>query len=160
MNPAHLHLLLNHVAILGSLFSLLIFISGRLMSENVLVRTALIGFVFSALISIPVFLTGEPAEELVEDLPGITHEIIHSHEEAAEFSIWMIEILGLISLLSFFTADRFKRFLNLLILLFGFISVVSLVYTGMEGGKIRHSEIRSDAPYTPLMNEEEHHKDK
>jgi len=159
MNPAHLHLLLNHVAILGSLFSLLIFISGRLMSENVLVRTALIGFVFSALISIPVFLTGEPAEELVEDLPGITHEIIHSHEEAAEFSIWMIEILGVISLISFFISDKFKRFIYLLILLFGFISVASLVYTGMEGGKIRHSEIRSDAPDKPLMNEEEHHKD-
>jgi len=157
MNPVHIHLLLNHVAILGAIFSLLLFISGRIMSENILVRTALIGFVFSALIAIPVFLTGEPAEEAVEELPGVTHEIIHSHEEAAEFSIWMIELLGLISLLWFFVSERLRNLLNLFILLFGFISVISLAYTGLEGGKIRHSEIRDNTIASPVLEEDDDH---
>ncbi|MFN8273402.1 MAG: hypothetical protein U0X58_00815 [Flavobacteriaceae bacterium] len=28
--------------------------------------------------------TGEGAEEMVEDMPGVGHAIIHEHEEAAE----------------------------------------------------------------------------
>ena len=144
MNPVHFHLLFNHVSILSAVFSVLIFAAGLLMSERVLVRTAMIGFIFSALISIPVFLTGESAEDAVEDLPGVTHAIVHSHEEAAEFSIWMIEILGLISLVSLFAAEKFRRILTTLLVIFAIVATTTLIYTGMEGGKIRHSEIRGD----------------
>ncbi len=151
MDPVHFHLLFNHVAILSAVFSVLIFAAGLLFSERVLVRTALFGFIFSALISIPVFLTGEPAEEIVEDMPGITHEIIHSHEEAAEFSIWMIEILGLISLVALFAAEKFQRVLTTLIVIFAIVATSTLIYTGMEGGKIRHSEIRGDAPVSVVI---------
>ncbi len=54
MNPVHFHLLFNHVAILSAVFSILIFSAGLIMSDRVLVRTAMIGFIFSALITIPV----------------------------------------------------------------------------------------------------------
>lgn len=158
MDPVHFHLLFNHVAILSAVFSVVIFAAGLLFSERVLVRTALFGFIFSALISIPVFLTGEPAEETIEDMPGISHEIIHSHEEAAEFSIWMIEILGLISLVALFAAEKFQRALTTLIIIFAIVATSTLIYTGMEGGKIRHSEIRGDAsvPVSVSPDDDEH----
>jgi hypothetical protein len=129
------------------------------MSQKILLKTALIGFVFSALVAIPVFLTGEPAEEVVENIPGITHEIIHEHEEAAEFSIWMIEILGLISLVSLFAADKYARILRMMIYIFGIISVVTLVYTAMEGGKIRHEELRSNSASLPAHHNSESDED-
>ena len=157
MNPVHFHLLFNHVAILSAVFSILIFSAGLIMSDRVLVRTAMIGFIFSALITIPVFLTGESAEDAVEDLPGVTHAIVHSHEEAAEFSIWMIEILGLISLVSLFAAEKFRRILTTLLVIFAIVATTTLIYTGMEGGKIRHSEIRGDgtaAEPAPIGHEE------
>ena len=40
-------------------------------------------FVLMALLTIPVYLTGEGAEEIVEHLPGVPHELIEEHEESA-----------------------------------------------------------------------------
>lgn len=71
MNTTHIHLLLNHVAILGALFSVILLLAGMFIKSDILKKTALLGFVLAALASIPVFLTGEPAEESVEHLPGI-----------------------------------------------------------------------------------------
>lgn len=160
MSPVHIHLLLNHVVILGTIFSLLVLAVGYLLPERVLVRTAMIGFVISALVAIPVFLTGEPAEEAIEDLPGITQELIESHEESAEFSIWMIEILGLISLVSLFAPAKFQNSLRILLVVFAIIASGTLINTGLEGGKIRHSELRgaTNSPAGDSQNLEEEDK--
>ena len=159
MDQVHIHLLLNHVAILGVIFSFVLLIFGVFKSERILFKSALIGFVFSALVAIPVFLTGEGAEETVEDMPGITHEIIDEHEESAEFAIWMVEILGLISLVTLFAADKYRRPLTSLVIIFAIISTGTLVYYGMEGGKIRHSELRdsSAAPVKVTDDESDEH---
>lgn len=158
MSPVYFHLLLNHVAILGVVFSFVILAVGSLISQRILIRTALIGFVFSALIAIPVFLTGEPAEEAVEDFPGITRELIHSHEDAADFSIWIVEILGLLSLVTLFAAERYQRTLMTILMIFAFLSAVSLTYTGLQGGQIRHSEIRDNSSNDPIfpMEDDDH----
>lgn len=152
MDPVHVHLLLNHVAILAAVFSLVIYFAGIFISQRILVRTALIGFVFSALVAIPVFLTGEPAEELVENLPGISQDVIHEHEEAAEYSIWMIQFLGIISLFAFFLFDKYERFFKWLIIVIGILATIALAKTGYEGGKIRHTEIHGSIP-TPAIEQ-------
>ncbi len=144
MSPVHLHLLLNHVAVLAAIFSMIILLVGLNLSERVLIRTAMIGFLFSALVCIPVFLTGEPSEEVVEEIPGISRSTIKSHEEAAEVSIWIIGMLGLVSLVSLFAAERFQRFLATVLVVLGVFAVGALAYTALEGGKIRHSEVRDN----------------
>jgi hypothetical protein len=40
-------------------------------------------FIIVALLAIPAYLTGEPTEELVENLPGVSKSSIEQHEEAA-----------------------------------------------------------------------------
>ena len=58
MNQAHLHLLLNHLPILGALFGLLILAGGFLLKYDTVKRTALGLFVLSAILAIPAYLTG------------------------------------------------------------------------------------------------------
>ncbi len=157
MNPVHVHLILNHVAILSGLFSLIIFFAGLYFTEKVLLRTAMIGFVFSALITIPVFLTGEPAEEVVEELPGISHAVIESHEDAAAFSIWVVQLLGLVSLFGLFAPSTYDRTIKYMISGFGIVSVVSMIYTGLEGGKIRHTEIQGQSQGAVIQPVESDH---
>ena len=135
MNTTHIHLLLNHVAILGALFSVILLLAGMFIKSDILKKTALLGFVLAALASIPVFLTGEPAEESVEHLPGIVEATIHEHEESAEFSIWAIEALGAFSLLGFIMMFRGSSIKS------GFMGLVLISYTGYLGGKIRHTEL-------------------
>jgi hypothetical protein len=38
------------------------------------------GFVLTALLALPVYFTGEPAEKVVERLPGVTEPLIEEHE--------------------------------------------------------------------------------
>jgi hypothetical protein len=41
-------------------------------------------FVLGAVVALPVYLTGEPAEEVVEHLPGVAESFIESHEEMTQ----------------------------------------------------------------------------
>ena len=149
MIQTHIHLLLNHVAILGAIFSFILLLAGSVFGQVVLRKSALFGLVFSAIVAVPVFLTGEPAEEAVEHLPGVTESAIHEHEEAGEAAIWVIGVTGIVSAITLFLgigpAGKGRRLLVLVYLL-AVMSSVSLARTGWLGGKIRHSEISSAAP--------------
>lgn len=144
MNQTHIHLLLNHVSILAAVFSVGILIVAYLRDIDVLKKTAMIGFVLAALVAIPVFLTGEPAEDSVEKLPGVLKSAIDEHEESAELSIWLIGVLGVMSLAGLVLGNRIqysKKYFLTLLLFFSFVAAGSISYTGYLGGKIRHSEI-------------------
>ena len=55
-------------------------------------------FVLAALFTIPVYLTGEGAEEIVETYEESSHDVIHEHEETAEKVIWGMGLLGVLAL--------------------------------------------------------------
>jgi hypothetical protein len=85
MNQAHLHLMTNHVPILGSLCGLLVLGFSFFMRAAQAVRTAAyLLFVFSAIGAIVANWTGEGAEKVVEDLPGWSHSVLEEHEEAGK----------------------------------------------------------------------------
>lgn len=145
MSAQHLHLLLTHVPVMAVLFSLPLIAFGIWRRNNTLIRTALVGFVLAALVTIPVFLTGEGAEEAVEHLPGVTEFYIEQHEESAERTLWLVEALGLGSLVLLVFSIRGKE-LQLSVtgglLLLGILTAVSIGQTANLGGQVRHTEIR------------------
>ncbi|RSK47133.1 hypothetical protein [Hymenobacter rigui] len=141
MNEAHLHLLLNHTPILGSLFGLLLLAAGLFKVNQTLTQTGLVTLLVAALLCLPTQLTGEGAEEVVERIPGITHQLIHAHEEAAELGFWAIELTGVVALLGLLVKSRARTF-TLLALLGAVLSFGLLARAGNLGGQIRHSEIR------------------
>src|SRR5512145_2100282 len=98
MNWAHLHLILNHVPVLGTLFGLLLLAWGILRRNDSLQRAALLTFTLVALVAIPAYLTGKPAEEAVEHLIGTAESAIEPHEDAALVSFLAMEVLGALAL--------------------------------------------------------------
>lgn len=164
MNQAHLHLLFNHAPIIGALIGMLTLTSGYLFKNNYIKRTALGIFVFSAVAAIPAFLTGEGAEDAVENLPGVTKDLIEKHEEMGEIFIWLIAALGVLSLLTFFTdlaKNSFSKILYIVTLLLSLATTIVAQQIGTSGGEIRHTEIRAGAPM-PVNTDggEENEKDK
>jgi hypothetical protein len=148
MNLTHLHLMMSHAAIMAALFSAILFLFGFFRKNESIKRVALVGFVFAAISAIPVFLAGETAEELVEDLPGVLEAAIDTHSDFATFSLWMIEIAGIAALASlllknvaFFKNSTFA----LTMVVISFVSAGAISYTGYLGGQIRHTEISSNA---------------
>jgi|SRR6476661_486669 len=148
MNQAHIHLLFNHAPILASLFGAVLLLIAVLRNNAVLLRTGLITLLTAALLAIPTQLTGEGAEEIVEDRPGVTHHLIHEHEEAAEVAFIVIEVTGALALLSLLMLGRQHSrasLLSRLTLAGALVSFGLLARAGNLGGQIMHPEARSGA---------------
>jgi hypothetical protein len=63
MNGAQLHLMLNHLPVMGALFSLLLLGWSLTRRSTEIQKLALGGALLAGLSSVPAYLTGEPAEE-------------------------------------------------------------------------------------------------
>uniref|UniRef100_UPI0040494868 hypothetical protein n=1 Tax=Flavobacterium sp. TaxID=239 RepID=UPI0040494868 len=148
MNDAHLHLIVNHFPIVGTLFGLGILLTGILLKNEVIKRVAYVIFVVCALFGFASMFTGEGAEEIVEELPNASHELIHEHEEAAERFILFLYATGFLSLLGLFTSIKKHKFASLaaiITLVIASISVFLSREVGTTGGEIQHTEIRTDS---------------
>ncbi|HBK82435.1 MAG TPA: hypothetical protein DDZ41_02375 [Flavobacterium sp.] len=95
-------------------------------------------------------ITGEGAEEIVEEL-GISHSIIHEHEEFAETFIKVLYALGIFSILGlYFQIKKHSKtsLASYIVLLTSVVSVILSTLVGTSGGEIRHTEIRKNASQT------------
>lgn len=145
MNPVHLHLLLNHVPILGTLFGLILLATGLFFRNKTLRSSGMITFVVVALLAIPAYISGGEAEEVVEDIPGTSEIFLEEHEELAEGAVWLVYGVGAISLISLllmsFLGEKTTQILNSITLTASLVSFGFMVAVGYYGGKIRHSEL-------------------
>lgn len=157
MNYAHLHLILNHLPVIGSGFVFVLLLVAVFRKSEELKRVALGFLILVALTSIPVYLTGEPAEEVVEHLAGISEAALERHEEAAQFSFSALLGLGVLALVTLVVAKRRGETSPLLLKLTLLISVIVMALLGWTanlGGEIRHSEIRGDSTIQVIDAEE------
>lgn len=145
MNQAHIHLLLNHLPVVGTLFSVLL-VAVAMVRKNDELRKVSLGFVvLVALAAVPTYLTGEPAEKIVEHLPGVSDALIESHEDSALFSLVAVEVAGMASLTGLFIFRR-RSLPNAMVataLAITLIAAGLMGWTANLGGQIRHTEIRS-----------------
>lgn len=159
MTWAHLHLALNHVPVIGLPIALLLLAWALYRRSPELTRTSFGLLVLLGIVTIIVQLTGEPAEDLVEGLPGVTESLIERHEEAALIGTVGMTILGLLAVFGLwrFRAGRtLSRWYPTVMLVAGVLLAGYLGWVANLGGQIRHSEIRSVGQVTaPLPDEKE-----
>jgi uncharacterized membrane protein len=156
MSIVHLHLLLNHIPVVGALFAVLLFGAALFLRETVSTKFALAFTAAIAAVAVAVYLTGGPAGEAVEKLAGVTERGIEQHEEAAELATVAFSILGGLSLIALivFRATRAPRWIAFAGLV-GSLAISGLMgWTANLGGRIRHSEIQSPSNQ-PAGNEVE-----
>jgi putative effector of murein hydrolase LrgA (UPF0299 family) len=152
MNWAHVHLMLGHLPVVGTIFGVLLLLFALLIKSEELKRVSLGIFVLTALLALPVYFTGEPAENLVEHLPGVTEPLIDEHEDAALFALLMAGGAGVVALAGLILFRRAERLPGWIV---GAVLVLSLATSGLmgwtanRGGRIRHTEIRADFKAPP-----------
>ena len=140
--------MLNHLPVVGLLFALSLLAWGMLSKANPLVKAGFVALLAVALLAIPAYLTGEPAEDVAESLPGVTHSIIEKHEEAAETAFAATLAAGAAALAAL-VIDRFKpsaRWTTWPVLAIALLAAGMMAWTANLGGMIRHTEIRNGAP--------------
>ncbi len=149
MNAAHLHLIINHFPVVGTFMAFLVLLLGWLGKKPAVQKTALILFIFVGLISIPVYVSGNGAEDIVEKFPGISRQAIHQHEESATVTLIFVECLAVASLLGFTLFGRRENLPGGFLLTVIILTIVAGVLTANTsnlGGKIRHSQELGGSP--------------
>jgi uncharacterized membrane protein len=148
MNLAHLHLLLNHFPIIGTIIALGLFIASFIGKNDDLKRSSLIVFVAMALITLPTFFSGIGAQRTIRKDNAVAAAIVDRHEGAAILSLFFILVTGTLALIELWRRRRIateKPWSGTLlaILIFSLITCGLMARVGTTGGDIRHPEIWS-----------------
>ncbi|MCC7301833.1 MAG: hypothetical protein IT233_04235 [Bacteroidia bacterium] len=157
MDQTHIHLLITHLPIFGSILGALVLAHGLWTKSNPTIIAAYNLFIISAIGAGIAYLTGEGAEEAVEKIQGVAENMIEQHEDFALFAIVSLIILGAASIGGLLLTIKKSRLTNTIAIVILFISLISfglVARTGYLGGQIRHTEINSTATTTQGQNEE------
>lgn len=145
MNWVHLHLALNHIPVLGTLFVGLLLVTAIIKRNPELVRLSLTWFVTLTLVSIPIKFTGDFAHQATIDSEWLRSEMVANHEQAADQATGAIFLLGLFAAYGRFQG-RAKRpipiWLTAVITILTLATFALMARTANLGGQLRHEEIR------------------
>ena len=139
-----LHLMLNHMPVVGFILLTPILILVALRGDSRLRKLTLMGAFAISLLALPAYWTGEPAEDGIEHLPGVSKNLIHEHEEAAEKALILSLLTGALALGGIYIGRGSESKLKLatnVVLAGAVLTSLAMAKAGHDGGKIRHPEI-------------------
>lgn len=154
MNYPHLHLMLNHLPVLGSVFALALVAWALLRGSRELLRVALVATLVAGVSVVPAYQTGEEAHEQVEDAPGFDHDATEEHEEAAELGRVVLLLTGGLALLGLWLGrgERAVPGWAKGAVLAGLVaSSAVMARTAWIGGEIRHPEVQGPLTSPPVL---------
>jgi len=150
MNSAHLHLMLTHVPVFGTLFGLALLLLGMARKSEDVKRLSLLVFMITGILALPTYLTGAPAENQLRNLfPTTPLETAEQHEEVAILALVAVLFVGMLALAGSVIFQKGKLlpgWFTKLVLVLAIISTAALAWTANLGGKVRHTEIRHQEP--------------
>jgi hypothetical protein len=145
MNPVHIHLVLSHAPTVTIVIGCGLIVLGALWNSQDLKRAALGVFLLGTLLVVPLYLTGDPAQDAVKGLPGISDRILDQHQAIAAIALAGSVFLGILAAAGLFLFRRGKvisRWFAWMMLTVSLAIGGLLGWTAYLGGQIRHSEIR------------------
>jgi len=146
MNAAHLHLISTHLAVVGTGFGFCLLLWSLARRSDELIDISLGVFVIAALLTIPAYLSGPPAEALIKGTPGVVGELIEQHAELALVALVGVGVLGLTSLaglIAWRSPRVYRRWFVALVVVLALAVGGLMGWTANLGSKVRHSEIRA-----------------
>ena len=123
MDPAHVHLFLNHVPLVGGIGALLLLAWGLLWRSIGVTRAALVAIVVVALLAIPAFVTGKTGDKAADDaaLAGV-------------IAIQATAAVALASLFAWRSTQRYPAFGAAAVLVVGIAASILIVRAASLGG--------------------------
>ena len=148
MNMAHVHIVLNHVPSLGSIAGLFLLAVAILTKHDGLKKFSLGVLVLVAIATLPTYISGNGARQLISKHPNLPVGIIEVHQNAAMLTLVAMTIAGAFAWFGLWEIRRFSRAGSLTTmgtLLTSTVATGLILFTGSLGGKISHAEIRETA---------------
>ncbi len=145
----HLHLMFNHVPVLGTFFVAIVLGWGLVRRSRQITSLGLILAVLLSLATIPVYLTGEPTRDQQEHAAWFVKQRVREHEEKAETAFIALLATGAVALAAVWLrrGGRPGNAVVTGVTLVGVLVAAGLfAIAALEGGQIRHEELRSGVP--------------
>jgi hypothetical protein len=139
MDQTHIHLLITHLPIYGSILGGLVLLHGIGVRSNQTKIAAYYIFILSSIGAGIAYLTGEGAEETVENIQGVVEQTIKQHEEFALYAFISLIVLGVGSILGLYITYKnspLTRTIAFLILCISFLSFGLVARTGFWVDKL------------------------
>jgi uncharacterized membrane protein len=149
MDQVHIHLLITHLPIFGSILGGFVLAHGIWSKSDQTKIAAYNVLIISSVGAVIAYLTGEGAEEAVEDIQGVAKNMIDQHEDFAMFALVGLIAVGVISIVGLILTIKKSSFANTIAILTLVVSLISfglVARTGYLGGQIRHTEIGTASP--------------
>lgn len=147
MNLAHVHIILNHIPSLGCIAALVLLAAAMYTRNEGLKKFSFIALVMLALTLLPTYITGVEAQLKVRNVPTISKAMIQVHQNAAMVTLVLMTITGTFAWFGLWEMRRFSRASSITsigTLLSAATTVVMILSTASLGGKISHTEVRSE----------------
>lgn len=153
--PAHLHLALNHVPIIGLAVASLPVLIGILFHSRGALASGLLAVLLCAGTTPAIMETGEGAREAFVDgaaqppLDEAGNAAFHQHAGRARIAAPFVYAAGLLALVALIALIRFPRqaaWVGWGVLAGCLFSIALSVWTAEAGGRIRHTEFRTPSP--------------
>src|SRR5712691_576469 len=141
---AHVHLLLNHIPTIGTIFGVGLLLLALLRLNDHLKKVGLEVLFLIALAALPVYVSGQAAAEALKNQPGVSAAAIAAHNDVALLSFILMEITGVIAWLALWQFRRIGRPTTAMMAAVLLMSIVTLAVVARAanfGGAIRHPEI-------------------
>ncbi len=143
ITPAHWHVIINHLPLVGVPVAAMLLIWGLLRHEEAVIRVALLAAILGALSAWLTDYTGDGAKHDIRGEPWATRTVISQHEEAGDNAMIISLVAGAAALGTLVMARKGRPVppwaavgvVVLLLAASGF-----LAWAGWQGGKIRHTE--------------------
>lgn len=149
MSSAYLHILLNHIPVIGTAIAAFVMFYGFFKRSDEIKKLALIIQILVAATSIVVHTTGDRAKGSVVSIEGVNSDYIDPHEEFADIAIIVSNVVGLLALVTLFVFRKPKHLpMWAAIIMFVLILAVNgmMAWTAHLGGMINHTEIMGISP--------------
>lgn len=148
MDWVYFHLIINHFPIVGVIIGTVLLAVGMIFKSQGIKISGLGTIVFASVVAIVAYMSGDPASNIMMDLPGVAKSLIRRHENIATVGMYLIVPAGLTaasSLYGIWKKDKSVKFLIIITLIFSVISSGMMLYIARTGGQIRHTELWNDA---------------
>ncbi|MDQ3024315.1 MAG: hypothetical protein M3R04_08050 [bacterium] len=146
-NDAHWHIVINHLPVVGYLGALIIAVFGLFIKDRMLHLIAWAFTVASSITAVLTYLSGEPAENMLEDSTRISHAYLSAHERWGQWTYYAAIGVGIIALVGWIVTLRRRSgsrgWLTVLLLLLLAANGLGTI-TATTGGGISHPETHSD----------------
>ncbi len=138
MDAYKLHLLLNHYPMFGIIIGILLLLLGLWRKSDKVKRISLWIFLVSAVLTFPVYVSGEINGSRMTD--GIFGDLIKQHKNSALIAFGLIEVMGiaaLIGLILLYRRPQQAKWMVLMVLVLSLASSVIITRTTLMGRNIK-----------------------